>query len=93
MNSLYFGQKLNKINILSLAERSSPFPPAIQILVSEVQLEWRYSFSNHAHFETIVEGFHREELAGHLRKVDPNESSSLDRFGFVRWYVDEEVSL
>ena len=30
---------------------------------------------------------------GHLRKVDPNESGSLDRFSFVSWYVDEEVSL
>ena len=43
--------------------------------------------------ETLVEGFHSEELAGHLRKLDPNESGSLDRFAFVRWYVDEEVSL
>ena len=30
---------------------------------------------------------------GHLRKLYPNESVSLDRFAFVRWYVDEEVSL
>ena len=29
----------------------------------------------------------------HLQKLDPNESGSLDRFEFVRWYVDEEVSL
>ena len=43
--------------------------------------------------ETLGEGFHSEELAGHLWKVDPNESGSLDRFAFVRWYVDEEVSL
>ena len=54
--------------------------------------------------ETLGEGFHGEELAGQLRKVDPNESGSLDRFAFVRWYVDlvegpdgdkleEEVSL
>ena len=43
--------------------------------------------------ETLGEGFHSEDQAGHLRKVDPNESCSLDRFTFVRWYVDEEVSL
>ena len=30
---------------------------------------------------------------GHLRKVVPNESGSLDRLYFVRWYVDKEVSL
>ena len=30
---------------------------------------------------------------GHMRKVDPNESGSLDRFAFVRWYVDDKVSL
>ena len=28
-----------------------------------------------------------------LRKVDPNESGSLDRFAFLRWYVDKVVSL
>ena len=28
-----------------------------------------------------------------MRKVDPNESGSLDRLDFVRWYVDEEVSM
>ena len=28
-----------------------------------------------------------------LWKLYPNESGSLDRFAFVRWYVDEEVSL
>ena len=43
--------------------------------------------------ETIGEGFHSEELAGHLRKVDPNEGGSLDRFDLVRWYVDKDVSL
>ena len=42
---------------------------------------------------TLCEIFYSEELAGHLRKVDPNESGSLDRFAFVRWYVDNEVSL
>ena len=41
----------------------------------------------------LGEGFNSEDLAGHLRKVDPNESGSLERFYFVRWYVDEEVSL
>ena len=29
----------------------------------------------------------------HLRKLDPNESVSLDRFPFLVWYVDEEASL
>ena len=43
--------------------------------------------------ETIEEGSHSEELAGNLQKADPNESGSLDRFAFVRWYVDKEVSL
>ena len=43
--------------------------------------------------ETIGGGFHSKDLAGHLRKLDPNESGGLDRFSFVRWYVDEEVSL
>ena len=26
-----------------------------------------------------------------MRKLEPNESGSLERFAFVRWYVDEEV--
>ena len=43
--------------------------------------------------ETIGEGFHNEDLSVHLRKIYPNESGSLDRFAFVRWYVEEEVSL
>ena len=43
--------------------------------------------------ETLGEGFHIDEIAGNLRKVDPNESSILDRFSFVRWYVDNEVSM
>ena len=34
-----------------------------------------------------------KELVGKLCKVDPNESDSLDRFAFVRWYVDREISL
>ena len=49
-------------------------------------------------------GFHGEDLAGQLRKVDPNESGSLDHFSFVLCYVElfegpdvnkleEEVSL
>ena len=41
----------------------------------------------------LGEGFHSEELIGHLRKVDPNESGSLDSFAFVRCYVDKAVSL
>ena len=32
-------------------------------------------------------------MADHLKKVDPNESGSLDRFVFVRRYVGNEVSL
>ena len=28
-----------------------------------------------------------------MRKVDPFERGSLDRFAFLKWYVDEEVSL
>ena len=43
--------------------------------------------------ETLGEGFHSEELTSHIWKVDPNERSSLDRFPFVRWYLDKEVSL
>ena len=38
-------------------------------------------------------GVHSEDLAGHLRKVYPNKSGSLDSFTFVMWYSDEEVSL
>ena len=33
--------------------------------------------------ETLVEGFHSEDLAVHLRKLDPNESGILDSFAFV----------
>ena len=43
--------------------------------------------------ETLGEGFHSEDLTGHLRKLDPNKSGSLDHFSFVRWYLDKEVSL
>ena len=43
--------------------------------------------------ETLGEGFYNVELAGHLRKVEPNESGSLENFDFVRWYVEKEVSL
>ena len=28
-----------------------------------------------------------------LQKVDPNGSGSLDHFAFLRWYVDDKVSL
>ena len=49
-------------------------------------------------------GFHGEDLAGQLRKVDPNESGSLNHYPFVMCYVElfevpdgnkleEEVSL
>ena len=32
--------------------------------------------------ETLAEGFHSEYLAGHLQKLDPNESGSL----YVWWF-------
>ena len=38
-------------------------------------------------------GFHSKWMAGHMRKLDPNESGSLDHFTFVMWYVDKKVSL
>ena len=38
--------------------------------------------------EIIGVGFHGEDLAGQLRKVDPNESGSLDHFSFVMCYVE-----
>ena len=34
--------------------------------------------------ETLGEVFHSEDLAGHLQKLDPNKSGSLNRFAFVR---------
>ena len=43
--------------------------------------------------EMLREVFHSEELVGNMRKVNPNESCSLDRFVFGRWYVDKDVSL
>ena len=54
--------------------------------------------------EIVGVGFHGDDLAGQLRKVDPNESGSLDHFFFVMCYVElfegpdgntleEEVSL
>ena len=43
--------------------------------------------------ETIVGKGYKEELAGYLRKVDPNESGNLDRFSFVGRYVEKDVSL
>ena len=39
------------------------------------------------------EGFHSEELTGHMWKVDPNERGSLDCFPFLMWYVNKEVYL
>ena len=38
--------------------------------------------------EIIGVGFHGEYLAGQLRKVDPNESGSLDHFSFEMCYVE-----
>ena len=43
--------------------------------------------------KTLGEVFYSEDLGDNLRKVYPNESGSLDHFAFVRWYVDEKVSL
>ena len=54
--------------------------------------------------EIIGVGFHGEDLAVQLRKLDPNESGSLDHFSFVMCYMElfegpdgnkleEEVSL
>ena len=43
--------------------------------------------------QTLGGGGVSEDLVGCLRKVDPNRCGSLDLFEFVRWYVDEEVSL
>ena len=43
--------------------------------------------------ETLGDGFHSEDLAGHMRKLDPDEIGSVYRFPFLKWYVDEEVSL
>ena len=37
--------------------------------------------------EIIGVGFHGEDLAGQLGKVEPNESGSLDHFPFVMCYV------
>ena len=39
------------------------------------------------------DAFHSEDMADFLQKVDPNESVSLDRFAFMRWYVENEASL
>ena len=38
--------------------------------------------------EIIGVVFHDEDLAGQPRKVDPNESGSLDHFSFVMCYVE-----
>ena len=38
--------------------------------------------------EIIGVGFRGEDLAGPLRKVDPNESGSLDNFSFLVCYVE-----
>ena len=43
--------------------------------------------------ETLEGRFHSDNMEGHLKKLDLNESGSLDRSAFVRWYMDEEVSL
>ena len=38
--------------------------------------------------QIIGVSFHCEDLVGQLRKVDPNESGSLDNFSFVMCYVE-----
>ena len=38
-------------------------------------------------------GGHSYKLVGNMGVLYPNEISSLDHFDFVRWYIDEEVSL
>ena len=43
--------------------------------------------------EILGDDFHSEELVGQMQKVDPKKSGSLDHFAFVRWYVDNEVSM
>ena len=43
--------------------------------------------------ETLGEDFYSEDLSGHMRKVDPNESGSLECLTVVRWYVLKEVSM
>ena len=40
--------------------------------------------------KTLWDVFHSEEIEDYLSKVYPNETDSLDRFSFLRWYVDEE---
>ena len=37
-------------------------------------------------------GVHSEKLAGHVKKLYPNKSGSLDHFAFVRCYADNDVS-
>ena len=43
--------------------------------------------------KTLEDCFHSENLVDQLRKLDPNESGSLERFDFVGWYVYKEVAL
>ena len=38
--------------------------------------------------EKLEEGFHSEDLAGHIQKLYSNKSGSLERFALVRWYMD-----
>ena len=41
----------------------------------------------------LGEVFHSDDMAGHLWKVELDESGSLDHFSFVGWYVYKEISL
>ena len=43
--------------------------------------------------EELEEGFYIKDLACNMQKVYSNESGSLERFVFVRWYADKEVYL
>ena len=41
--------------------------------------------------EKVGEVFHNDDLAGHLRKVDPNESGGLDRFQKTGGAIGEKL--
>ena len=43
--------------------------------------------------DTHGEGFHGKELVVNMRKVEQNESVSLDYLTYVGWYVEYEVSM
>ena len=63
-----------KIKIPLQAERSPPFPPDIQILVSEVQSECKYFNSKRAHFWTA------DTMLAVLDLFVPGSTSFLQHF-------------